>query len=382
LKRRLLLLALGFGGFGALSGTWASRLPSLKAKLDISNSEIGLALFCAAIGTLAAAAIAARVIARVKPRGVAALGVVAFPPLLLAVALAPSLPVLCGVMLLLGVSVALYDIALNAEAVRAEAAYGRAVLSRLHAGFSLGLAIGAGSGAAAEAQTWRCARIWRACRRYSPGSSPERKGASPRPLASRVARLAAGTGWTRPVLVLTLFGLSAMLAEGVAADWAALLVAETREGGRALGAAALGAFAVAMTGARLGGDWVVDRLGRTNTVWLGAAVSALGLATAAAAPGPATTTAGLFVAGLGLAPLFPNVTGLAAAQDPANAERGVARIAAASYVAFLIGPAASGWTADRYGLPLVFAVCAGLVLVAAALAWPTLRAGRVSGSGA
>jgi hypothetical protein len=51
--------------------------------------------------------------------------------------------VLQAIMVVLGVALALYDIAINAEAVRAEEAGGRAVLSRLHGGYALGLSIGA-----------------------------------------------------------------------------------------------------------------------------------------------------------------------------------------------------------------------------------------------
>lgn len=383
MRNRLLLLALGFGGFGAMSGAWASRLPSLKARLDLENGEVGLAIFCAAAGTLAGAGVARRVIAALTPSGVGWLGVAAFGPPLLAIALAPGLPSLCAVMLVLGLAIALYDIALNAEAVRAEAAYGRAVLSRLHAGFSLGLALGAGSGAAAEAARLPLIAhfafaglllglIFAAAQRgFSAGAAAAPNGAERK------------AGWSAPVVALTLFGLTAMLAEGVTADWSALLVAEARGGGRTLGALALAAFAVAMTAARLAGDWVVDRLGRPQTVWLGAGAAVVGLALSAAAPGPVSTIGGLAMAGLGLAPLFPNLTGLAAAQDPERAEAGVARIAAASYAAFLVGPAASGWIADRAGLPVVFALVAGLLAGAAVLAWPILRrGGAVSGSGA
>lgn len=103
-----------------MSGTWASRLPSLKAKLDLSNSEIGLALFCAAVGTLAGASVAGSVIARLRPSGVGWLGAATFGPLLLAIGLSAHLLQLALIMVALGLAIALYDIALNAEAVRAE----------------------------------------------------------------------------------------------------------------------------------------------------------------------------------------------------------------------------------------------------------------------
>lgn len=369
---RLVGLAGLFAAFGALAGVWASRLPTLKAKLDIGSAELGLALFFTAVGACLGAWLFGRVERRLGLRGVGRAAAAGLAFLLVGISLAPTLEALCGVMLALGLLLALLDIALNADAVRAEGEHGRAVLSRLHAGFSLGLALGAGTGAAAEA-----AQL----------SLPAHFGLAAAVLtlvfvlASRVLSLrmelrsaqAAPARWTAPLLVITGLAFCAMLAEGVAADWTALLVAEDRGAGRALGAAALATFGAAMFGARLVGDWIVDRLGRMETVWAGAALAVAGLGLAAGVPHVGAAFVGLFVAGVGVAPLFPNLTGLAAEQNPERPEAGVARIAATSYVAFLIGPAASGWGAEHVGLPSVFGMIAGLLALAGVIAALLLR---------
>ncbi len=370
-RRRLLALALLFGAFGSMGGVWASRLPTLKARLDLTSSDIGAALFCAAIGACLGAWASRAVIRRLGPRAVGFAAAATLGPLLSGIALAGSLPGLCAVLFGLCFLNAVFDVMLNAEAVRAEDAGGGALLSRLHGGYALGLAFGAATGTAAEA-----ASVGLALHLAVFGGVVAVLIAAATPTLSRTlpapVEHAAGGGdrWTPALLVLTGVAFCAAAAEGVNVDWSALLVVEARGGDRAEGAAGLGAFAVAMTLARFGGDWVTDRLGRLRTIAAGGALGVAGLYVAAFAPNVPLTIAGLALAGVGVAPLFPGLVGLAAAGAGA-AEGGVARIAGAAYAAFLIAPASLGWIADNAGLPTVFALCATLLLAGGAIAGAT-----------
>ena len=58
--------------------------------------------------------------------------------------LAPSLPLLVGAFILLGISIGALDVSMNAHAVLVEERYGRPIISSFHGLFSLGGLIGAG----------------------------------------------------------------------------------------------------------------------------------------------------------------------------------------------------------------------------------------------
>ena len=51
-------IALFFFGDGLLLGSWASRIPAVQRHADLTNARLGLALFAASIGALAAMPVA------------------------------------------------------------------------------------------------------------------------------------------------------------------------------------------------------------------------------------------------------------------------------------------------------------------------------------
>jgi fucose permease len=74
--------------------------------------------------------------------------------------------------------------------------------------------------------------------------------------------------------------------------------------------------------------------------------------------------AGLFVAGLGVANLFPLTLSLALGVAPAQADAASARVSLAGGLAILVAPLALGWVADQGGIQNAY----GLVAVLAAIA--------------
>ena len=53
LGRARLSVSMAFVLHAAVSGTWAPRVPALKAQADLSDGELGLALFGMAAGLVA-----------------------------------------------------------------------------------------------------------------------------------------------------------------------------------------------------------------------------------------------------------------------------------------------------------------------------------------
>src|SRR5438093_6219206 len=63
-------IALFFFGDGLLLGSWAARIPAVQRHTDLTNVRLGLALFAASVGAIAAMPLAGWLCGRVGSRGV------------------------------------------------------------------------------------------------------------------------------------------------------------------------------------------------------------------------------------------------------------------------------------------------------------------------
>src|SRR5205823_7261673 len=106
-----------------------------------SEAQLGLALLCVALAALPAMLAAGRLAdlfgARLVPIGLMLFGAAATLP-----GLARSFPQLALLMLAVGVTTGLLDIAINAQASRLEAAHRMRIMDGLHAAFSCGVVVG------------------------------------------------------------------------------------------------------------------------------------------------------------------------------------------------------------------------------------------------
>ncbi|MBN1966056.1 MAG: MFS transporter [Anaerolineae bacterium] len=134
---------------------------------------------------------------------------------------------------------------------------------------------------------------------------------------------------------------------------------------RELASALMSAFFVAMVIGRVVGSLLTRRMASARLLPVALGIALLGFLVFWLAPLPWLNVAGLFVAGLGIANLFPQ--GLAAAQNLAadQADRASARVALAAGLAILIAPQVLGTAADVIGLQTALGLI--VVLLAAAM---------------
>ncbi len=131
---------------GLTSGVWMARIPSAKSQVHLSDGALGIALFAVPVGLVLGAALAERLVDRVGSRvfcrigGVGSCVAVALP------GLAYTLPELMAGLFVIGVIGGSLDVAQNAQGVRVEAAYGRPVMTSMHAFYSLGAILGSLAG--------------------------------------------------------------------------------------------------------------------------------------------------------------------------------------------------------------------------------------------
>lgn len=362
----------------AFSG-WASRLPAVRDALGFDPAQMGVLLLSLAAGSVIALPLSGLVVQRLgATRTVQAAGATAVVGLLVAVAAVSAHTVWATAVGLFGygVGTAVWDAAMNLEGAAVEQRLGRAVMPRYHAGFSFGTMGGAGLGAGAAALgiplglhlgvvlVVTLVAVLFAARFFLP------EGTHAAPAAPDGAGGADGAGGTatgqrgsvfrawgeRRTVLIGLVVLAAALAEGSANDWVSLAVVDGFEVGDEVGAIGFAIFVTAMTGMRLLGTAVLDRLGRVTTLRITAGLATVGLVVFGLVPYLPLALLGVLVWGAGAALGFP-VGMSAAADDPLRAPGRVAVVSTLGYTAFLAGPPVLGFLADHVGYrPALLAV--------------------------
>lgn len=350
---------------GATFATWGVLIPSVKDRFSLSDAWLSVAMLAVAGGALLTMGRSGRWLARVgSARGLRLAGVL-YAAVLLAIPLMPAFPLLVMLLLVFGTAMATFDVAMSVQAALVENARTKPIMSTLHAMFSIGGIAGSALGAmpglsplahaVVVAALTLAVALWGG-RHLLPDAPPQ--DTQQHADGDRHAR--------RMVLVLGCVAFMALVCEGGMYDWAAVYMRDVARSPAAWVSYSYAAFSTGMALGRLFGDRIRARLGGIRTLTASAALGAIGIAAAAALPAPATTIAGLLLAGLGMANLMP-IYFLAAARVPGmNAAESIAAVARFAYVGMLVGPVMIGGVAEHAGLRLGFA-CVALVMTA--IAW-------------
>src|SRR5690606_25983501 len=364
---------------------FAARVPSVRDGLGLTPQQMGLLLLVGSLGSLVALPLSGLVVQRLGARStVRSFGLVNLTGLLLLAGMVGAgAPILvAAAFFVCCVGTAVWDSAMNLEGTVVEQRRGVTILPRLHAGFSLGTVVGAGTGALAA---WAGLNLLvhflivllpaaTALMIVTRDFLPDDLEAAPARKAGGRARVgSAARAWLEPrTLLLGVVVLAAALTEGAANDWMALAVVDGFGVDNAIGAVFFAVFVAAMTVGRFAGGAVLDRFGRVVVLRISAALAIAGLLLFALPPSLAITALGAVLWGLGAAVGFP-VGISAAADDPAHAAMRVPVVATIGYSAFLVGPPALGFLADVVGYRtamLAIAVPAVLSLIVAGIARP------------
>jgi fucose permease len=373
LRRAWLGTGLGFFVTGLLSATWASRIPAVQERLELGPAGLAVVVLGIEGGALIGLPLGAAVVARVGSRTALRAGLAVYAPGLVVAAVAPGLGALTAAVAVWAAANSVLDVALNTQGVELDRRTGRSVLSRLHAGQSAGLVLGAGLGTAAAAAGLPLP--WHACVVATAGLALGLVGAHG---TLRERGTEVGPAFVLPGRSLLLLGATAFcafLVDGAAMNWIAVHLGTAHGAGPGLAAAGHLGLTLAMVVARLPADRLVDRFSRrrvTESCALGMAAGAIALALA---PTTAVAVAGWLVVGLALAPVAPTVLGAAPLLSSTPPATAISAVTTLGYLGSFTGPPAIGLLADAWGLPAALTVLLGAALAVGLLARPAL--GRV-----
>ena len=366
-----------FIGSGLGFASWAARIPQVREELNLTPAALGLVLLAVAAGSLIALPLAGLIVHRIG-----AAKTIVVMSLILATGIATAgVGVLVGVaplvigLVLLGFGNGGWDVAMNVEAAAVEQQLGRSIMSRFHAGFSLGTVIGALLGAAMNVlhisvtlnlllmALFLAVAMPLSTRGFLPAGTQAHDEA-PKDIQQLKA-------WVEPrTLLIGVFVLTMAFAEGTATDWIGVATIDGYAATAALGSLAYGVFVASMTFGRWYGTPILDRLGRVPVLRASAASALIGLLIVVFGPNLVTAMAGTVLWGLGTALGFP--VGMSAAADQRHHAAGrVSVVATIGYVAFLAGPPLVGLIGNQVGVLRALSVTAGLLAIGLLVAGAT-----------
>ena len=389
-QRAMIATYVAFAGAGVALASWASRIPQVRDRLHLEPSALGLVLLAVAAGSLLSLPLSGPMIARFGSRRLVAASTALFGVALTTVALGYRVgvaPVVVG-LFLFGFAAGAWDVAMNVHGAFVEQHLGRSIMSRFHAGFSLGTVAGALIGAgmvaggvsvtvhlAVVALVVAAAVIFATSRFFAGHDKPgaaQNDTAGEAPASSgpdgEVNRRGAFASWREPrTLVIGVFVLAFAFAEGVANDWIAVAVIDSHHVPQAVGTLTFAVFLASMTVGRWFGPALLDRHGRVAVVRTIALLGIAGTMLFVLAPVTWLALGGAVLWGLGASLGFP-VGMSAGADEPALAAGRVSVIASVGYCAFLTGPPLIGFLGDHITVRRALITVAVMLALAAVIA--------------
>jgi len=350
---------------GLCFATWASRIPSVQAKLGLSDVALGAVLFALPVGSLIGLPLAGKLVHRFGSRRMAAHALFVYALVLAGIGLSNSTVVLIFSLVAFGIAGNISNIAINTQAVLVETKYGHNIMASFHGLWSLAGFAAAGIGSLMIAESIGTPRhfiiisicIAAAVLAIYQHLHPDDE--KPIQASSRFFK--------KPPASLVHLGLIAfccMLCEGAMFDWSSVyfqkVVAPPKE------RIGLGytSFMLCMALGRFVADWVVMQLGFRRTIILSGLLITTGLSISILLPFLLPAIIGFAIVGVGVSSVIPIVYSQAGKNADISPSTALAMVSSIGFIGFLIGPPLIGMLAGLVDLRLsfVFIALAGLTV--------------------
>jgi MFS family permease len=364
---------------GATVGAFYARIPDFKKQLDVSNSALGFALLCVAIGVLIGLGFSGRQSALRGSAPVTHYATYALAISLLIVGPVVNFPTLCLSFVVFGACLSTQDVAMNSHAIVLEHEADKRYMSTFHAMFSLGaLSGGILGGYLAQLEKtimWQCAFI---SMLIFLANFAVRNMFLPAELDKHSFEGKKKIKKPKIFLIVGLLGTCAAIGEGSAGDWGAILARDTFDATPFISTLPYICFSAAMVIGRLFGDRAASKYGPMNLIVGGGLIAGIGLGGGLLGGGIGGVIFGWLAAGIGLSIVIPMLFSQAGEIAKNRFEgqfapsEGVAMVSGIAYFGFLVGPPTLGFLGDAIGLRWAMLVPAVLALVMALGSRPIL----------
>lgn len=347
---------------GFTASSWASRIPDIKDKLQLSEAALGGVLFALPVGQLLSLPLSGWLISRFGSKQLLIAASIFFPLTLIMIPLAATAWQLIVVLLFFGLWANLLNISMNTQAVAIESMYGRSIMASFHGLWSIAGFCGALIG-----------NLF-----VSTGISPLYHFIIIGFLVSVLIisfykhTLPANTSnsintkqklFVKPdkfVLLLGLIAFCCMICEGSMADWSGVYFQNIIHAPAKFITLGYVCFMATMATGRFLGDRMITKFGVTKILQFSGTMIAFGLLIMILFPYIQSAITGCLFVGVGVSCVVPMVYGLAGKSKTMSPQFALAAVSTISFLGFLLGPPVIGFIAQVSSLRWSFALIACL----------------------
>ncbi len=345
---------------GLSFASWASRIPDIKARLGLSEGELGSVLFALPVGLMLSLPVSGWLVSKYGSRKMVVIGALMYAFTLIFIGLSSSVMQLVASLFVFGIWGNLTNIAVNTQAVGVEAMYERSVMASFHGLWSMAGFLGAMVGAFLITEQVSpythftfialtvCLIVFLA---YKNTVQVETKSNENQPVFVKP---------DRELLLLGLIGFCAMVCEGAMFDWSGVYFQKAVQVPATKAAIGYVAFMATMTGGRFTADWLVNKTGKKKMLQASGIIIGTGLLISVLFPYLIPATLGFLLVGFGVSFIVPLVYSSAGKSTTMGPGMALAAVSSISFLGFLIGPPLIGHLAEIASIRWAFAVVAVL----------------------
>lgn len=356
-SRIRLAVALFYFGQGLGFASWASRIPTIKTALGLSEAQLGTILLMLPIGQLITMPLSAAMVNRFGSKLVLPIVAIIYALILIPIALSPNAWYLGAALFLYGVAGNLCNISVNTQGVLAEYMYGKSIMSSFHGAWSLAGFTGALIGLLMTNIGFNTLAHFLII----------------------VVLLIVNILWNRPFLLaeqnktetgerktkykpdaviiqLGIIAFLSMATEGAMFDWSGVYFHDVVKAPEELVILGYASFMIMMATGRFIGDFVVGRFGRQRILQVSGILMFVGMLASVIFPNLWVGTLAFMLVGLGVACNVPTVYSVAGKHKSIPAGVALAMVSSISFLGFLMGPPLIGYIAELFSLRYSFAL--------------------------
>ncbi len=287
---------------------WITRIPEVKSTLNLTDGQLGTALFFLPLGAILSMVLITNVIRRIGEGKSSIIALLVYSCFMILPLLASSYIFLCISLCLVGFAMGWVDISINAVANTLEKINNVKIMATSHGFFSLGGIIGGVAGGllaenAVPASYQMIAGFIAIALLVVFSISPHIRMIRDITNSDNTIVFAFPT---RPLLGLSVIAFCIMMSEGAITDWSTVYLSHNLQTSAAMAGFGFAVFSGMMTLGRFNGDYFTTRWGHSKVLMTGLTLSLAGLALLLI-PNVIAALIGFGLVGLGYSSVIPIV---------------------------------------------------------------------------
>ena len=343
---------------GLAFSSWASRIPIIKDRLELTEAQLGTILLMLPIGQLVTMALSGKLVTTYGSAKVLRIVAIIYATVLCTIGLATNAYQLGAILFAFGVVGNMCNIAVNTQGVAAEKIFHKSIMSSFHGAWS----IAGFTGALIGLMTMNVgidtiphfmiilvliiANTLINQKYLVPGKAnpSEKRSFFSRPENSLVQ--------------LGIIGFFSMATEGAMFDWSGVYFKDIVGAPQNLIIVGYASFMIMMAMGRFVGDFVISRVGRKKTLQVSGILMFAGMMLSVLVPQFWICTLAFMLVGIGVACNVPTVYSLAGQNKKVPSGVALAMVSSISFLGFLMGPPLIGYIAEIFDLRYSYGVFA------------------------